>query len=342
MADVDESAELARLENELASGGPTPEQTAAAEAARVASENAAAEAAAAERAAAGTHTPEEIAAAQAAEAARLAAEEEGSGAAPERVRIKNLPEADRHKVAAATHLASAENIPFDEAWKRVNPEKQQEQSAEPPPDALATLQTELAEVEQTLAAAGDDQSLLTPEILKAFDRKAELRDAIKDEKTKRQRAQAAQVQTAGQEFDSEWDQSEALVEKMFPGVLADENSPLGKAVAAELNVIANDPKHRDYGRADLPELLYTRHAARLGIAAQKVAATPPPAPRVLPASGGARTTPPPINNPAVRQAEFKQREAKALAEDDAQALADLAEEEISGKAAPRHRSLQLA
>lgn len=268
-----------------------------------------------------------------------AAEEEPG--APERIRIGKLPEADRYRMAAAVNLASAEGISIDDAMARLAPAKAE--PVTPVVDPAEAVNAELATVQQTLDAAAQDESLLTPAVLAAFDRKAELREQLRDIEHQKTRNTEQQAQAAQQTWGQQWDKSVAWAEKHFDEA-KDPQSALCQAVGTELDAISNDLRHPLYGKADLPQLLFAKHAADLGIAPNKktAALAKPPAQRLLPAGGGLQRQAAPVNNPATQQAQFKQREAQALAEGDDDALARLADEEISGAPPPRHSVLAFA
>lgn len=255
-------------------------------------------------------------------------EEEASG----RFRLKG-------KLAAVAQLTK-EGMSEDEAIERVYGKAAEAPALEPVIDPVATLETELAEVQKTLNAAAEDQSLLTPDVMKAFDRKAEIREAIRDAKQQKSNEHAAQVQTEQQKFDAGWEASEAWVKSHYAEALVPD-SPLNVAVAKDIETIGNDPRHPLFGNANLPKILYAQHAADLGLS-PKTAPAKTPTTRMLPASGGVKTNPAPIVNEAVIAQELQSKLAKAADEGDYEEMARLTYEKGFGKSYKKRDSLQLA
>lgn len=306
MAHIDEAAELARLEEELVSGGanpnpnpePTPEPTPTPEPAP-------------------TPTPEPEPT-----PAPALADDDAAG----RYRLQGK--------LAAVALLTKQGVPEEEAVARVYGPVKTDPTPEPTPepDPIAILEAEKAEIQARLDAAAEDQSLFTPELRKDLAREAEINAAIKEAHAAKAAQQNAQVQTAQQKWEADWDKSTDIVSKTYAEADIAPESPLAKAVAAEIDVIANDPKHPLHGNAELPELLFAKHAVRLGIAPKsKAAPAPTPEPRVLPASGRQTTTPAPVVNPATVANDFARREAEALAAGNDAELYALAEEQLTGK-----------
>ncbi|MCE9519362.1 MAG: hypothetical protein K8R87_07405 [Verrucomicrobia bacterium] len=268
--------------------------------------------------AAATKTPEQITAeAEAARVAELEAQQTEEGQhAPKRIVVSSLAEPERLKMMSATNLARAEGISFADAWDRINPKteaSQQQQQEQAPVDPIAALETELAEVQERRNQAAEDRALTSPELLKDERRERELYDEIRNAKAaKEQQAQAA-LQSEDQKFNAEWDASADLVAKTYDAKDIAPDSELTKAVNAEIE--AMDKNHRDFGRADLPVLLYTKHAALLGIAPVKKGA---PAsqqatrPGMLPASGATKTQQNAQFNSAQTDVAFTEKLAKAV------------------------------
>lgn len=270
------------------------------------------------------------------------ATDEPEGHAPRRIQIHHLSEEERYRVSAAANLSRAEGITLAEAMARLAPPAKQEVDNEP--SALDKLRTELAEIEGTLDQASEDRSLFTKDVRKALARKDEVRDEIRAEEARLKQAEASQVQTAQAKFDSTWDKSETDAKAAFPDHFNKDDSPLTKAALGELAEIMADPNHPDNGRADLPFMLYAKHAALQGIAPAKpaAAAKPNPAQRMLPAGPGARTTPTPVQNEATVKAARQAAMQKAAAAGDEEAMLALNEEELTGKPPAKHQALQLA
>lgn len=262
--------------------------------------------------------------------------EEPEGA-PERIRLGGLSDADRHKVAAAVSLAKAENITVEEAMARLAPAK-----AEPVTtvDPTVAIQAELAENEKILTKAAEDGSYFTPELKAAFDKKTELQLKLQDLSTQKDLNDRELAKAASQTWEQTWDASIAKAEETYVDA-KNPDSALCKAVGAEIEKISNDPKHRLYGLADLPELLFAKHAAAMRIApvAKAAPAAKPGVQRLLPKTGAAGSTPPPVSNPAVQQAALQERYKNAIASGNDDELARLADEEVSGAPPPRHSSV---
>ncbi len=247
------------------------------------------------------------------------------------------------KLAAVAELTKS-GVPEDEAIERIYGTTQAKAApVEEAPDPVVALETEHKEIQTRLDAAAEDQSLFTPELRKDLERAAEIKMEIRDAKQTKANTEAAQVQTVQQKWQADWKASEALAAKAFPDHYSDDKSPLNVAVDAELaNIVAN-PDHPYYGNADLPEILFAKHASRLGIAPKATSAKPAEPPtRMNPASGGAKTTPAQQVNAATVAADFAQRQAKAVESGDPEELYQLAEEAVSGKRPARHAALRLA
>lgn len=267
--------------------------------------------------------------------------EEESGP-PKRIRIEGLSETDRLKLSAATSLAKAEGISFDEAYSRLAKPPEPEKQAEAVPDPAETINTRLSEVQAILDKAAQEGSYITPEILAAFDEKADLKAQLEKLETQKAIFQEQQAQAAVQDFEAKWDASAARAEEKWADAKNPE-SALTKAVLAEMEQIQADKKHDLYGVATLPELLFAKHAANLGIAPvvkQVAQQQQQQQPRLLPKSGAASMTPAPVVNPATQQAELQSRFKQAAESGDADELARLAEEELTGgKTLPKHSML---
>lgn len=304
MANIDEAAELARLEAELVSGGenpnpnpeptpepvpnPTPEPTP-------------------------TPEPEPV-------------PEPTPDDAKGRFRLEGK--------LAAVALLTKQGVPEEEAVARVYGPVKTDPTPEPTPepDPIAILEAERAEIESRLDAAAEDQSLFTPELRKDLAREAEINAAIKEAQAAKAAQQNAQVQTAQQKWDAEWDKSANVVSETYNADDIAPESPLAKAVSAEMDLIASNKSHPLHGNTELPELLFAKHAVKLGVSPKaKTAPTPTPASRVLPASGQRTTTPAPVVNPATVANDFARREAEALASGNDAELYALAEEQLTGK-----------
>lgn len=226
-----------------------------------------------------------------------------------------------------------QGIPAQEAYSRAYAPPVVETPVEAAPDPEVSVLEQNEANEKILAAHGTDNALITPEFLAAIDKKIELRDQLRDIRQQKAATQAEQAQAATQTWSQQWDASEAEAKKSFAEA-SDPNSPLSLAVDAELASIKEG--HPLFGNPELPELIYAKQAARLGIVPQKRTAATPPPQRLQPASGALRTAPLPVNNPATQQAAMTQRYQAAIAAGDDDALADLAEEELSGAAPSRH------
>lgn len=305
MANIDEAAELARLETALANGGeipaPTPEPT---------PEPTPAPSPEPEP----TPTPE-----------------------PEPVPKVDDDPSGRYRLngkLAAVALLTKQGVPEEEAVARVyGPVKTDPTpEPEPEPDPIALLEAEKAEIQARLDAAAEDQSLFTPELRKDLAREAEINTAIKEAQQNKASQQAAQVQTEQQKWEAKWDASAEAVNATYNEADIKPEAPLAKAAAAEIDQIANNKSHPLYGNPELPELIFAKHAVKLGIAPKaKAAPTPEPSSRVLPASGSRGTTPAPVVNPATVANDFAKREAEAHARGDDRELYLLAEEQLTGK-----------
>lgn len=254
---------------------------------------------------------------------------------PKRLRVEALPEADRYKIAAAVHLAKAEGLDFDTAYARLAAPKAA--PAEATPNPLTTLQAEANEIESRLDAAAADNSLFTPELRKDLKRQQEIERLIIKEESKRQQEQTAQVQTEQEKFTTGWDASEARAEALYDPEHTKAGSPLVKAVSTEIEAIAKNPNHPLYGNEELPELMFAKHAARLGIAPKAAVKATPAAPtgRILPVGGGLTRAP---ATEAEQRPSIQARMAEAFRSGDTDLQAALAEEELTGKPASRNRN----
>lgn len=257
-------------------------------------------------------------------------EEETPSGAPKRISMKGLPDADRYKIASAISLAKAEGISFEEATARLAPPKVE--AAPAAPDPVAVLEAEAAEIEARLDAAAADNSLFTPELRKDLKRQTEIERQITKENFKRDKAEAVQVQTVQQKYDADWDASVATAIATYAEEHTKAGSTLANAVSSEVEKIASNPLHPLYGNSELPELLFAKHAARLGIP-PKARVTPPVSGRVLPASGASAPLPSPVQNEATQKEAYKIRMAQAFKSGDPDEAARIAEEELTGKPA---------
>lgn len=309
---LDEDAELAKVEKDLVAFGAT------------------------ENAPAGKTLAQEAAAAQEAAnaeaAARLAA-----GKTPEQLAAEAAEEGVRHrltgKLAAVSVLVKA-GIPEEEAFSRVygkpvaDPAVVAAAAAEAAkPDPMVDLQRQLAEAQTTINEAGDGNSLFTPELRNAIDKRDELREQIRDLKAQQQNSAYQQAHAKKQKFDADWQTNEgwAIAHYEQAGVV---DSPLNKLVEAKLDAIVNDESHELYGKPIMVKHAYAEAAIELGLIPKKVTAVAKPT-GFTPASAGTKTTPPPVVTTATVQADFQARQAKAAAEGNDDELAALAEEELT-------------
>lgn len=244
-------------------------------------------------------------------------------------------------VAQLTKGGMSEEEAIDRIYGRsVAPEPEPQ---EPEVDPVAQLEAELQAIGERLDAASEDQSLYTPEIRKDMKREVEIREELRVQKARLEANQNAQVLTAQQQWDADWDNSAKWVVEHYDDA-SNPESPLSKGVSAEIAEIANNPKHPFYGNPNLPKILYAQHAADLGIAPKKAAANPASAKiiPIYPASGGHKTSPPPVQNQAQIQADFTARQSKAIAEGDFETLRALNEESLTGNAYQKRNRLQLS
>jgi hypothetical protein len=187
--------------------------------------------------------------------------------------------------------AAGKPISWAEAERRIKgdaPVKTEAPVVETPPDHTAvvgTLETEVATLKEQLDAAGAAEGLFTPEIAKLTQ---ELAEKTSDLKLAQYEARQAQKQSEREEAElmtaSETNRATSRVEAIadYPAV-ADDTTPLGKAVAEEIAAMKN-PKHPDHAIlfADSAPLLTVQKVARkLGIApVAKKATTPAVKPKV--------------------------------------------------------------
>lgn len=326
MPDPDEA--VAAIEASLAAGVQSPDEAASANAAAEARVKALNEAA--------NKQPEEVATPPAeetpVEVPPVATSEEDTGGPPKRIRIQELEESDRYKIAAATNLAKAEKISFTEALNRLNPPKVEVATPEAAPDPVVTLESELASAMAERNNYGDESSLVTKDFLGLLDKIDSIKEQIREAKAEKRQVAHNQHQSVQEKYDADWAASSALVEKTY-----DLTAPLVAAVTAEIDQIANDPSHRLHGSGDLPELMFAKHAARLGIAPKTAAPAPkPPVPqgRMLPASGGTKLSP----ATATSQQNVQSRMAEAFRNGDPDLAAQIAEEDLTGKPSGRTRN----
>jgi len=278
------------------------------------------------------------------------------GQPPKRVRIEGLSDADRNRVAAATHLAEAEGIEFGEAFSRLTGngggQQQQAQAAaeEAQPSRLQVLEEEQVNVRKTLDEAGEERALFTKEVRDATRREAELILEIRDEKARLEAEQSQERAREGQTWEAKWDESVGLAQESFPDHVNNDNSPLNKAVVDEMAKIRADKSHRLFGNPELPEMLYAKHAARLKIAPKAKAAAGAGAgqggqqvqTRMLPAGGGQRQVGAAVQNQATEEAVFKNQQAKAVAEGNDEELERLAELRLTGKEPEKRPVMRLS
>ena len=247
------------------------------------------------------------------------------------------------KLAAAAELVKA-GVPEAEAVTRVFGEgapAPQVPAEPPPPDPLIAKRDRLAELQEILETQADAGTVLTREILEAMDERAALRAEIAQTEAERAAQQQHEAQRRTQEWDTKWNESEKWAVQRFPDA-ANPESALSKAVTARLQEISGNESHPLYGNPELPKLLYAEEAANLGLTPAKAAPGAEPQPRIFPASPMAKTTPPNAVNPATIRAEFESKQAEAARTGDAQALADLAELELTGQAPSHRESLRVA
>jgi hypothetical protein len=175
----------------------------------------------------------------------LEEEEEPVSGSPKRVRIKNLQEADKGYLIAATKIAETEGIPFDDAWKRVTGQSsqpaQRQPETPPQPTEVEKLEGRQVEIEARLLELGDDP--LNADEIRQLTREAGRNDG---------RLEALKVVTA---HDAKLASEDAAIvkaeainaallnvqQKLHPD-FGDENS----ALFAEARAIATNPNHPDY------------------------------------------------------------------------------------------------
>lgn len=203
----------------------------------------------------------------------------------------------------------------------------------PAADEMQSIDSELETVRETLDDAAQNESLYTLEVRKAQQRELELtakRTRLEDQQA---RAAAASAQTESQKFDAAESESWKETHRLFPSI-KDQATPIAKAMEAEWNAIAANPKHPLHNDPDLPFTLAAKHAAKLGIAPATTAQVVPPvqtpaAPasglQPAPASGGKSTVPIAVT-PAQKEAQFVQTLAKATDQE----IGKLLEDDIFG------------
>lgn len=311
-----------------------------------------------------TQTQEALDEAARVEAERITAEEaaaklEEEGGTPDRVRLKHLPEAERWKTQAAISYAKSKGVTVAIALKHLYPEDfeapkpaEQEQVQEVEAPELTQAKADLAALDTELDAQGEDHALFTPELRKKLQQQTTLQlkvQRLEDRaESEREYREAQRIQTAQSEFQNGMNASEAIVNELFPGHLQDDNSPLNQAVTTEFQAILKaGESHRLYGLPNLPEILFSTNAARLGIAPAKNGTQPPakpaePTPRVLPAPGstGARPGNPP--NSAQQGAQRERTRAEASKVTDYDTLGRMMEEDLTGHPAEEKSDLSFA
>lgn len=176
---------------------------------------------------------------------------------------------------------------------------------------IETLTKEIADLETEIEEAGKNESLMTTEVSQAIRTLSKKQGDLVRAEGKLERAQeTAKTQLASRETEATRHKTARLESRtsaieLYPDV-ADENTALGKAVAAEFEAMkdANHPDNPILFADSAPEIVTERVAKKLGIqpkAKAKAAATPvqpatqvqtqPPRKAVSPPSGGKTSVP---------------------------------------------------
>lgn len=257
-----------------------------------------------------TRSPEEIAAAEAkAKADADAADVEIAGI--QRPRLKDPVDQQIAAVFKAAE-ASGNKISWAEAERRVIGEAPKVEVAATetaaPPDyatTVGTLETEVAALKARRIEIGAAEGIDSPELaqlqIDLADKMSDLKLAKRDLAIATEEAQA-EAEATRRESEANRDTAIAEAKTAYPDV-ADETTPLGKAVADELAAMKN-PRHPDHALlyADSVPLLITQKvAAKMGIAPKAAtAAAPPPAkPATVTAPPRVVVSPVPGNKTAV-------------------------------------------
>lgn len=243
---------------------------------------------------------------------------------PDRIRLGGLSEKSQAKITAATLLAKAEGIEFDEAYARMNasapsaaaPPPQQGGSDAPSARTIAEIDADLVAQKQALREARREMNVDAE--FAAEDRMEELRA----ERDTVMQTENARIAAENEQFEQAVDASQADAEAHYP-VMKDP----AHAIHAEAKRIWSTMEKMNNPLLSQPEAvgtIYAMAANTLGIAptepgqAPPVSHTSPPAtpkpqivnqvavrrstPAGAPAPGSARTTPvEPTNAPGIGQ-----------------------------------------
>lgn len=255
---------------------------------------------------------------------------------PERIRLGGLSDKSKAQVAAATMLAKAEGIEFDEAYARVKgePAPAAPVAAQPVPQPALNVRSdeaikaEITTLETEEQTAADEMD--TGKMLKAG---RQIR-ALQDEMASAQRARADHAAN----FQRDMQTANARAIELYPD-LADENSDFYKGVqklADELEVQGNTVVSQPDGALRIAQMLGNRDgiapatpgkAKPVSVAAKSSNSTPTkpqPVPQravgspkpasAAPASGAARTAPPgpPAALPQIRSQVDYDRQVREL------------------------------
>ena len=235
--------------------------------------------------------------------------EETEDKIPERIRLKGLSDKSRAKLAAATMLAKAEGIEFDEAYARLNPPPAEKpaEPAKPDDNAPRTIEAVDADIKAQRQAKREAIRAMDPDAQFAAEDRIEELDAEKAQILETENRKVAEAQT---DFERQVDESQAEAARYYPAVKEKDHAI--HAEADRIWSLMEKSRNPLITQANAPLAVYQMAANALGIAPvdpekpspkSPTSATPKPqtvshtavrrpTPAVSPAPGSGRTTPP--------------------------------------------------
>lgn len=205
----------------------------------------------------------------------------GDDAEPsDRIRLGSYSDEDRSAIQAAHILAKGQKISFAEAFSRVTGTNAPQQQAQPEPQTpaipphLTALETEVAEIEAKMTAAGVGEGLFNPEVSALIMQLSKANAKLEAQRAAFESTGSVRGEVDEAMFMRQRGDFEAQAKREFPDA-SKRDSLLFMTAVAMGKEIADNPNHPLYSRmvngVDAPMVLLDAAAQRLEGMGQKVA-----------------------------------------------------------------------